>query len=236
MKHIVSCSFGKDSLATVILAAAYGLPLDAAVYVRVMFDETRSAEPPEHEAFIHNVAIPKLQSWGIPVIVLQSKKTFKDVFYHERRKGGHVGQIIGFPMQGKCEVNSACKRPCFKQAGQLFPGEEVIQYVGIAVDEPKRLERLKENHVSLLAKYGYTEAMATYLCKHYGLLSPMYEYSTRGGCFFCPNARDSALLHLKQHHPDLWRELLDMSAAPNKIKNTFSRTETLEEIDARLGG
>lgn len=183
MKYIVSLSGGKDSMATAILAKAYGLPLDAAVYVRVMFDETRSAEPPEHEEFMQKVAIPTLESWGVPVIVLQSDKTFKDVFYHVRRKGNHVGQIIGFPMQGKCEVNSACKRPCFKKADKLFPGEQVIQYVGIALDEPKRLERLKENRVSLLAQYGYTEKMATYLCKYYGLLSPMYEYTSRGGAF-----------------------------------------------------
>lgn len=168
-------------MATAILAKAYGLPLDAAVYVRVMFDDTRSAEPPEHDTFMYEVAIPTLESWGIPVIVLQSKKSFKDVFYTVRRKGNHIGQIVGFPMQGRCEINSACKRPCFQAADKLFPGEQVIQYVGIAVDEPKRLERLKENRVSLLAKYGYTEKMATYLCKYYGLLSPMYEYTSRGG-------------------------------------------------------
>lgn len=236
MKYIVSLSGGKDSMATAILAKAYGLPLDAAVYVRVMFDDTRSAEPPEHDTFMYEVAIPTLESWGIPVIVLQSKKSFKDVFYTVRRRGNHIGQITGFPMQGRCEVNSACKRPCFQAADKLFPGEQVIQYVGIAIDEPKRLERLKENRVSLLAKYGYTEKMATYLCKYYGLLSPMYEYTSRGGCFFCPNTRDSALKHLKEYHPDLWRELLDMSAAPNKIKDAFTRTETLEEIDKRLGG
>lgn len=180
MKHIVSLSGGKDSMATVILAKAYGLPLDAAVYVRVMFDGTRSADPPEHDIFMYNVAIPTLESWGVPVIVLQSKKTFKDVFYTVRSRGKYVGQIVGFPMQGKCEVNSSCKRPCFQAADKLFPGEEVIQYVGIAADEPKRLTRLKENRVSLLARYGYTEKMATYLCKYYGLLSPIYEYTSRG--------------------------------------------------------
>lgn len=236
MKYIVSLSGGKDSMATVILAKAYGLPLDAAVYVRVMFDGTRSADPPEHDMFMYDVAIPTLESWGVPVIVLQSKKTFKDVFYTARSRGKYVGQIVGFPMQGKCEVNSSCKRPCFQAVDKLFPGEEVIQYVGIAADEPKRLTRLKENRVSLLARYGYTEKMATYLCKYYGLLSPMYEYTSRGGCFFCPNTRDSALKHLKDFHPDLWKELLEMSSAPNKIKDTFNRTETLEEIDKRLGG
>ena len=32
MKYIASCSFGKDSLATVILAKEHGEPLDEIVY------------------------------------------------------------------------------------------------------------------------------------------------------------------------------------------------------------
>ena len=234
MKYVASCSFGKDSLATIILAIAYGEPLDAVVYARVMFDENRSAEPPEHEDFIFNVAIPWIESFGIKVHVIQSEKTFKDVFYHERTRGNNIGKIVGFPLQGKCEVNSGCKRPVFEKANKLFFGEDVIQYVGIAIDEPNRLKRLKDNQVSLLAKYGYTEAMARYLCLWYGLLSPMYSYSNRGGCFFCPNTRITTLAHLRKCYPDIWDELLKMSATPNKIKDTFNRTETLEQIDQRL--
>ena len=54
MKYIASCSFGKDSLATVILAKIHNEPLDAVVYARVMYDQHRSAEVPEHEEFIQN--------------------------------------------------------------------------------------------------------------------------------------------------------------------------------------
>lgn len=186
MKYIASCSFGKDSLATVILAKIYNEPLDAVVYFRLMFDDKISAEQPEHEEFIQNVAVPMLQSWGIKVHVIQAPKSFKEVFYHVRSKGNHVGKIVGFPMQGKCEVNSACKRPCIAAANRLFPGEDVIQYVGIAADEPKRLARLGPGKVSLLAKYGLTESDATALCKAYGLLSPMYEYTHRGGVLLLP--------------------------------------------------
>ena len=32
LKHVVSCSFGKDSLATILLALEHGEPLDEAVY------------------------------------------------------------------------------------------------------------------------------------------------------------------------------------------------------------
>lgn len=53
--------------------------------------------------------------------------------------------------------------------------------MGIAIDEPKRLEKLQgTNKISLLEKYNYTEQMAYELCKKYGLLSPIYEFSFRG--------------------------------------------------------
>lgn len=32
MKHIASCSFGKDSLATVLISIEYGEPLDEVLY------------------------------------------------------------------------------------------------------------------------------------------------------------------------------------------------------------
>ena len=51
---------------------------------------------------------------------------------------------------------------------------DIIQYVGIAKDEPIRLQRLDGNKVSLLDRYGYTEAMAKAKCIEYDLLSPIY--------------------------------------------------------------
>ena len=62
MKHVASCSFGKDSIATVILAKEHNEPLDEIVYCEVMFDENISAELPEHKNFIYNKAIPVFES------------------------------------------------------------------------------------------------------------------------------------------------------------------------------
>ena len=102
MKYVACCSFGKDSLATVILAKRHNEPLDAVVYARVMYDKNRSAELPEHEDFIFNTAIPKLKSWGIETIVVDSPKTFLDCFYRVRSRGENVGKIVGFPIDVRC--------------------------------------------------------------------------------------------------------------------------------------
>ncbi len=75
MRYLASCSFGKDSLAAILLAKKHGEPLDEAVYCEVMFDKTISGEVPEHRDFIYTKGIPALERMGIKVTVLRGKKT-----------------------------------------------------------------------------------------------------------------------------------------------------------------
>lgn len=96
--------------------------------------------------------------------------------------------------------------------------------VGIGIDEPKRLAKMRnrENQTSLLEKYGYTEKMAYDLCKEYGLLSPLYEMGgMRQGCFFCPNAHIKEFARLQRNYPSLWQELLDLNELYRKDKTQF---------------
>ena len=74
MRYLASCSFGKDSLAAILLAKKHGEPLDEAVYCEVMFDKTISGEVPEHRDFIYTKGIPALERMGIKVTVLRGKK------------------------------------------------------------------------------------------------------------------------------------------------------------------
>ena len=47
-KYVASCSGGKDSVATLLLAAQHNEPLDEAVFSEVMFNQNTSGEVPEH--------------------------------------------------------------------------------------------------------------------------------------------------------------------------------------------
>lgn len=90
-KHILSCSFGKDSIATALLALQHGEPLDELVYCEVMFSEEISGELPEHNRFIHETAIPYFEQRGIPTRVLRSEKTYLSCFYHVVTRGKTKG-------------------------------------------------------------------------------------------------------------------------------------------------
>lgn len=186
--HIASCSFGKDSIATILLALENNEPLDRVVFSEVMFDHSRniSGELPEHIEWVYSVAIPKLEEMGCKVDVVRSKWDYVSKFNHVRKKGKYVGKAIGFPIAKRCEINSGCKVAPIKKYYAAFEKHfDIVQYVGIAIDEPKRLERLEgTNKVSLLQKYGYTEEMAMQKCKEYNLVSPCYSMNYRGGVFF----------------------------------------------------
>lgn len=228
MRYIASWSGGKDSTASIILAHENNEPLDLIVFSEVMFDEGISGELPEHIDFIKDRAIPLFMSWGYRTEILRSDKTYMDCFHHRTIRGKNLGMKKGFVMPGHCDVQRDCKlRPIDKFWRSLDGG--YTQYIGIAADEQKRFDRIVKTgrKISLLQKYGYTEQEASDLCKRYGLLSPIYDFATRSGCWFCPNASDRELRHLRDHHREYWDTLLWLEMQPDLIGdrwNTLTKT------------
>ena len=213
------------------MALEHGEPLDGAVYCEVMFDADLSGEVPEHRDFIYEKAIPALKRMGVRVRVLRSEQTSVGLFTGQITRGPKKGLLRSFPIVGRCAVQRDCKLKPIRQFQRTL-SPETVQYVGIAKDEPKRLQRLGTGQVSLLDKYGYTEQDAKQLCREAGLLSPVYEFTDRGGCWFCPNARRRELRHLYDHHPDLWSRMLELQALPGKASEKFDRTRQFSDIDA----
>lgn len=182
--HIASCSFGKDSIATILLALEHNEPLDRVVFSEVMFDHEKgiSGEIPEHIEWIYNVAIPKLENIGINVDVVKSKDDYVSLCKKVLTKGNNAGKMYGIQNSFPCYANSELKvRPIKKYYNQFKDDYDIVQYVGIAINEPKRLARLiNTNKASILAKYNYTGEMAMQKCKEYNLVSPCYSIGCRG--------------------------------------------------------
>lgn len=241
MQTIQSWSGGKDSTASIILEHIYGLPCSTVIFSEVMFDRRReiSGEQPEHISWVRNKAIPLLESWGYEVKILRADKDFLDLFYNKPVKSKHPerrDKYSGFLLGGKCAANRDLKIRPIKEFLRSIEGE-YTQYVGIAADEPKRLARLEgTNKVSLLQRYGYTEQMALDLCKQYGLLSPIYDFTHRGGCWFCPLATISEYAYTKQHHPELWEKLRQLSHTENLVSSGFKYGLTFAQVDANVDG
>lgn len=144
-KYYAMCSFGKDSLATILLALQHGEPLDGAIFSEVMFDHSRgiSGENPKHIKWINEVAIPKLEGMGVKVIRLRAERDYLWYFKNPIKSGRFEGKYRGFPLSGMCIINSECKMKPIKDFLCSEHNDcEIIQYVGIAIDEPVRLKRL----------------------------------------------------------------------------------------------
>ena len=234
--YIASCSFGKDSIATTLLALENGDPLDRVVFAEVMFDHKRgiSGEIPEHIEWIYNTAIPKLESMGVKVDVVKSKKDYNSLCRTIIKSGNKKGRCYGHQNCCPCYANSELKvTPIRRYYSDYKKDYDIVQYVGIAVDEPKRLARLENtNKVSLLARYGYSERMAKEKCEQYGLLSPLYEKSHRGGCWFCCNAKLEVYDNIRTNYPDYWEAFREMYAETDS--KFFKYTKSLEWVEAEI--
>ena len=93
-KYVASCSGGKDSVATLLLAAQHKEPLDEAVFSEVMFDQDTSGEVPEHRDFIYDRLKPFCEKeLGIKFTILHADKTYDEVFHHVITRGPHKGEV-----------------------------------------------------------------------------------------------------------------------------------------------
>lgn len=84
----------------------------------------------------------------------------------------------------------------------------IVKYLGIAADEPKRFGQLNERKRAPLVEFGIDEDLCGLYCQYADMLSPTYETSCRDGCWFCHNQGVDQLRLLRRNYPDLWALLM----------------------------
>ena len=123
---------------------------------------------------------------------------------------------------------------CSSREREREPSSQIVQILGIAADEPKRIERhsKRDNVILPLVEIGWTEAMCREWCEKNDLLSPIYTTATRGGCWFCHNQGVDQLRLLRKNYPDLWALLLKWD---NDSPVTFKPDgHTVHDFDRRF--
>ena len=182
IEYIASLSYGKDSMYMLEVIHQNNLPLDRIVHVEVMATDTISGDYPEMVEFKKKANKFIKERYGIEVETLRAEKSFEEQFYTKRGKRAkpeNVGKIYGFPAITGRWCNSKLKVSLLKKFDKI---EKYTQYIGLALDEPKRLERMKgTNQRAPLAEYGITEEQAYKWCEENDMLSPIYKFSARGG-------------------------------------------------------
>ena len=227
--YTLSLSYGKDSLACLGAIEKLGLPLDRIVHAEVWATQEISADLPPMVEFKEKADEIILKRYGIKVehfCALEKngrKATYEDYFYTliQNPKNGNPAHIYGFPMQRAPWCNSRLKMEALGKAQKAIGNENQVSYLGIAADEPERIERheKKEGIMLPLVMAGWDEAYCRKWCKERDLLSPIYTSSARGGCWFCHNQGVDQLRLLRQNYPQLWDRLLQWDKdSPVKFK------------------
>ena len=97
MKHIVSLSFGKDSMALLLEMIKRKMPIDYVIYCDIRYNDELSADHPIMAEWIPNAEKILKDKFGVEVIHLHPSKTFEEFFYSVKEKGKHKGDIYGYP-------------------------------------------------------------------------------------------------------------------------------------------
>lgn len=84
----------------------------------------------------------------------------------------------------------------------------IVEYLGIAADEPKRHGQLNDKKRAPLVEFGIDEDLCGLYCRYADMLSPTYETSCRDGCWFCHNQGVDQLRMLRRNWPDHWALLM----------------------------
>lgn len=236
-RYIASCSGGKDSVATILLAAEKNEPLDEVIYSEVMFDQEISGEVPEHRDYIHQKLKPFVENeLGCKFTVLRSDKTYDDVFHHIITRGPYEGLLRGFVWPGKCAVNRDCKMPPLRKYHKAQP-DDTRSYVGIALDEPKRLARLnkEKGHMPSCKVWHDGSGCLAAVREIRDALALLPTFQTQR-LLVLPERTTSELSHMVNRHPDLFEKLIEWEHTDNLYHRRLTRTETPSEIKARLSG
>lgn len=216
-----SVSFGKDSLAMLLRMLDENWELD-----KVLFFDTGM----EFQA-IYNIRdnVKKiLVSKGIQFHVLRPKVPFlysmleKDIV--SKKNGSHKGYgwCGGVTRWGTTEKLKA-----------LDNVECDTMYVGIAKDEPKRLQRLQgTNKFSPLDFWGMTEQDCLDYCRQKGFNwnedgVDLYTILDRVSCWCCSNKNKKELINIKKHLPKYWKKIQDLQS---KISKPMNRGKWYNEL------
>lgn len=123
-------------------------------------------------------------------------------------------------------------KPEFSNGPATRGGKNIVEYLGIAADEPKRFGQLNERKRAPLVEFGIEEDLCGLHCQYEGILAPSYETSCRDGCWMCHNQGVDQLRQLRKGYPDLWALLLKWDA--DSPVNFHPDGRTVHDFDRRF--
>lgn len=234
--HVVSFSGGKDSTAMLLRMIEEKMPIDIILYCDT------GLEFPEMEAHIDKVE----EYIGRKIIRLKAEKDFMYwASEHESViRSDKIPSILKGTIQKGYGYPTAMSRWCTKilkteliekYLRNLKKKYNVIQYIGIAYDEPKRIKD-DLNKIYPLFLWKMVEKDCLNFCYARGFdWNGLYEIWDRVSCWCCPLQALEDLRKLKKYRPELWKKLSEMDEKISKTRRpNFQHTKSLTDIERRF--
>ena len=226
--YLVSFSGGKDSTAMLLKLIEKGYPIDEIICCDTgkefdeMYDHIKQVE----------------QNIDIPITRLKSEKSFDYyMFEHQKSRGKHKDKLglswADFRYRW-CTIR--LKQDVInKYIRNKYPKKEyeVYQYIGIALDERQRADKVKDEHyLHPLISWRMTEKDCLTYCYSKGYhWGGLYEKFDRVSCWCCPLKNLKELRVLYHDFPDKWKELKEMD---ERTYRKFRRDYTVKELEEKF--
>lgn len=232
MKYVASCSGGKDSLALVLRLIEEKRPLNY-----VLFYDTGM----EFKAIYRNIEKlrPVVEEYGAKFVWLRPDTDFLlEMFCRPINYRDGSGTHYGFDWcGGTCRWRTVGKIKTIQSF--LDTIGEYTQYIGIAVDEPQRIN-LSNNKVYPLVEWNMTEKDCLEYCysrgwnwvEHDGETEvDLYSIMDRVSCWCCKNSNLKELRNMYHFLPTYWGYLKGMQS---RIERPFKGDKTVFQLEERF--
>ena len=224
MKHIVHFSGGKDSTAMLLMMLEKGMQIDD-----IIFCDTGMEFP---EMYTH---IAKVEQYiGRPITKIKADKSFEYyMFEHTKTKSKKKNKGYGWCRNWVRWCTRLLKKePTRKYLKEKYKDEPLVQYLGIAYDEPKRHARIMDNEVHPLFDWEITESEALQYCYARGFdWGGLYEQFSRVSCWCCPLQGLREVRSLRKYHPTLFSRLREMD---KRVDYKFRPDYSVEDLEIRF--
>lgn len=221
--HVVSLSGGKDSTALLLRMLEENMPVDIILYCDTGM---------EFAGMYHH--LERLEAYiGRPITRLKAPYSFEYLMLEHtpKRKNPALEGRKGFTWPGPCArwctamLKTRIVRKYLKDLSKEY---EVIEYLGIAADEPQRVQAKRYP----LVEWGMTEADCLDYCKERGFdWDGLYDIFHRVSCWCCPLQSLEELRKLRKHFPELWDHLRWLD---KQTWRSFLKTYSVEQLETRF--
>ena len=230
-KYIASVSFGKDSLAMLLLILEKHLPLD-----EVIFYDTGM----EFNAIynIRNKMLLILEKNNIRYTELKPKLPFEYTMFEKPVKHRNGICSNGYSWcGGRCRWGTTEKNKIITKYLNDNYKNDYIEYIGIASDETVRINYNNIHKSYPLVKWNMSEKDCLQYCREKGFNwlednIDLYDILDRVSCWCCANKNLKELRNYYKYLPQYWSRLKELQ---NKTIRPFKNNKyTIYDLESRF--